>query len=193
MSHILYRLYERRLRRQIRAGLMPEHVGLILDGNRRYARKQGFTDPGRAYEMGAQKLDEVLLWCNELGIPAVTLWVCSTENLKRPRAEVSGILGAVEAKIAALAEDPWIHQRRVRVKAAGRLSLLPLSTVAVIRKAEEATAGYDAMTLTIAVAYGGREEIADAVRDLIRAKARDGLGVDELAEHITPASIDQYL
>jgi len=112
---------------------------------------------------------------------------------KRPHAEVSEILGAVEAKIAALAEDPWIHQRRVRVKAAGRLSLLPLSTVAVIRKAEEATAGYDAMTVTIAVAYGGREEIADAVRDLIRAKVRDGLGVDELAEHITPASIDQYL
>ena len=119
--------------------------------------------------------------------------VCSSENLKRPQAEVSEILGAVEAKIAALAEDPRIHQRRVRVKAAGRLSLLPLSAVAVIRMAEEATAGYDAMTLTIAVAYGGREEIADAVRDLIRAKVRDGLGVDELAEHITPASIDQYL
>ena len=105
----------------------------------------------------------------------MTLWVCSTENLKRPHAEVSEILGAVEAKIAALAEDPWIHQRRVRVKAAGRLSLLPLSTVAVIRKAEEATAGYDAMTLTIAVAYGGREETADAVRDLIRAR-RCGTG-----------------
>ena len=72
---------------------MPEHVGLILDGNRRYARKQGFPDPGRAYEMGARKLDEVLLWCNELGIPAVTLWVCSTENLKRSHAEVSEILG----------------------------------------------------------------------------------------------------
>ena len=81
----------------------------------------------------------------------------------------------------------------MRVKAAGRLSLLPVSTVAVIRKAEEATADYDAMTLTIAVAYGGREEIADAVRDLIRAKMRDGLGLDELAEHITPAAIDQYL
>jgi short-chain Z-isoprenyl diphosphate synthase len=86
-----------------------------------------------------------------------------------------------------------IHQRRVRVKAAGRLALLPLSTVAVIRKAEEATADYDAMTLTIAVAYGGREEIVDAVRDLIRAKARDGLGLDELADHVTPAAIDQYL
>ena len=117
----------------------------------------------------------------------MTLWVCSTENLKRSHAEVSEILEAVEAKIGALAEDPSIHQRRVRVKAAGRLSLLPLSTAAVIRKAEGATADYDAMTLTIAVAYGGREEIADAVRDLICAKVRDGLRVDELAEHITPA------
>ena len=150
-------------------------------------------DPGRAYELGAQKLDEVLLWCSELGIPAVTLWVCSTENLKRSHAEVSGILGAVEAKIEALADDPWIHQRRVRVKAAGRLSLLPESTVAVIRRAEEATAGYDAMTLTIAVAYGGREEIADAVRDLIRAKAQDGVGLEKVAEHVTPEAIDRHL
>jgi short-chain Z-isoprenyl diphosphate synthase len=193
MWNLLYQLYEHRLRRQIGAGRLPEHVGLILDGNRRYAREQGFPDPSRAYEMGAQKLDDVLMWCSELGISAVTLWVCPTENLKRSRAEVSGILGAVEAKIGALAQDPWIHQRRVRVKAAGRLSLLPTSTVAVIRKAEEATADYDAMVLTIAVAYGGREEIVDAVRDLIRAKARDGLGLDDLAEQITPAAIDQYL
>jgi undecaprenyl pyrophosphate synthase len=67
MSRLLYQLYEHRLHRQLRAGRMPEHVGLVLDGNRRYARKQGFPDPGRAYEMGAQKLDEVLLWCSELG------------------------------------------------------------------------------------------------------------------------------
>ena len=193
MWHLLYQCYEQRLRRQIGAGRLPEHVGLILDGNRRYAREQGFSDPSQAYQMGAQKLDDVLMWCNDLSIPAVTLWVCSTENLKRSRAEVSWILGAVEAKIGALAQDPWIHQRRVRVKAAGRLGLLPLSTVAVIRKAEEATADYDAMILTIAVAYGGREEIVDAVRDLIRAKVRDGLGLDELAEQITPAAIDQYL
>jgi len=193
MWNLLYQFYEHRLRRQIGAGRLPEHVGLILDGNRRYAREQGFPDPSRAYEMGAQKLDDVLIWCNDLGIPAVTLWVCSTENLKRSDAEVSGILRAVEAKIGALAQDPWIHQRRVRVKAAGRLGLLPLSTVAAIRNAQEATADYNAMTLTIAVAYGGREEIADAVRDLIRAKVRDGLTLDELAEHVTPAAIDQHL
>src|ERR1700722_19395814 len=193
MWNFLYQRYEHRLGRQIGAGRLPEHVGLILDGNRRYAREQGFPDPSQAYEMGAQKLDDVLMWCSALAIPAVTLWVCSTENLKRSDAEVSMILRAVETKIGALAQDPWIHQRRVRVKAAGRLGLLPLSTVAVIRKAEKATADYDAMILTIAVAYGGREEIVDAVRDLIRAKARDGLGVDELAEQITPAAIDQYL
>ena len=100
----------------------------------------------KAYEMGAQKFD-VLMWCSDLGIPAVTLWVCSTENLKRSDAEISMILRAVETKIGALAQDPWIHQRRVRVKAAGRLGLLPLSTVA-IRSAQEATADYNAMTLT---------------------------------------------
>jgi short-chain Z-isoprenyl diphosphate synthase len=193
MWNLLYQCYEHRLRRQIGAGGLPEHVGLILDGNRRYAREQGLPDPSQAYQMGAQKLDDVLMWCNDLGIPAVTLWVCSTENLKRSDAEISMILRAVETKIGALAQDPWIHQRRVRVKAAGRLGLLPLSTVAAIRSAQEATADYNAMTLTIAVAYGGREEIVDAVRDLIRAKARDGLGLDELAEQITPAAIDQYL
>jgi short-chain Z-isoprenyl diphosphate synthase len=102
------------------------------------------------------------------------------------------ILRAVETKIGALAQDPWIHQRRVRVKAAGRLGLLPLSTVA-IRSAQEATADYNAMTLTIAVAYGGREEIADAVCDLIRAKVREGVTLHELAEHVTPAAINQHL
>ena len=155
MWNLLYQCYEHRLRRQIGVGRLPEHVGLILDGNRRYAREQGFPDPSQAYEMGAQKLDDVLMWCNDLGIPAVTLWVCSTENLKRSDAEISVILRAVETKIGALAQDPWIHQRRVRVKAAGRLGLLPLSTVAAIRSAQEATADYNAMTLTIAVAYGG--------------------------------------
>jgi short-chain Z-isoprenyl diphosphate synthase len=193
MWNLLYQCYEHRLRRQIGAGRLPEHVGLILDGNRRYAREQGFPDPSQAYEMGAQKLDDVLMWCNDLGIPAVTLWVCSTENLKRSDAEISVILRAVETKIGALARDPWIHQRRVRVKAAGRLGLLPLSTVAAIRSAQEATADYNAMTLTIAVAYGGREEIADAVCDLIRAKVREGVTLHELAEHVTPAAINQHL
>ena len=105
--------------------------------------------------MGAQKLDELLLWCSELEIPAVTLWVCSTENLKRSPVEVPGILGAVEAR-EALGDDPSVTSGASGSKPRVGSVFVQSSTVAVIRRAEEATAGYDAMTLTIAVAYGGR-------------------------------------
>ena len=118
----LYQLYEIRLQRQVCLQPRPRHVGIILDGNRRYARKYGATDPRQIYALGARKLDDVLEWCCELRIPAVTLWAVSTDNLsRRSAAEVSGILAAIETKLAALAQDPRIHQQRVRVKAAGRL------------------------------------------------------------------------
>jgi short-chain Z-isoprenyl diphosphate synthase len=193
VERLVYWLYERRLLRQIRGRPAPRHVGIILDGNRRYARKRGLADPRAAYDLGAEKLDDVLAWCVELKIPAVTLWVCSIDNLRRPEAEVSGILGAVEAKIGALADDPAIRRLGVRVKAAGRRELLPPSTAAVLRRAEEATAGHDGLKLTIAIAYGGREEIADAVRDLIREKARQGAAPEAIAEDVTPDAIDRHL
>ena len=122
----LYRLYEIRLQRQVCLQPRPRHVGIILDGNRRYARKYGATDPRQIYALGARKLDDVLEWCCEFRIPAVTLWAVSTDNLsRRSAAEVSGILAAIETKLAALAQDPRIHQQRVRVKAAGRLNRCP--------------------------------------------------------------------
>jgi short-chain Z-isoprenyl diphosphate synthase len=193
MLRLLYWLYAFRLRRQISSHPVPRHVGIILDGNRRYAHKRNLTRPRVAYDLGAKKLDDVLAWCFELGIPAVTLWVCSIDNLRRSQADVSDILAAVEAKIGTLAQDPAIHRRRVRVKAVGRLDLLPPSTMTVLRKAEQATADYDALMLTIAIAYGGREEIADAVRDLVRDKARHGADLEAIVEGITPLAIDNYL
>jgi short-chain Z-isoprenyl diphosphate synthase len=113
--------------------------------------------------------------------------------LKRPQTEVAGILAAVEAKVSALAKDPTIHRRRVRVRAVGRLDLLPPPTVAVVRKAEQATADYDALTLTIAIAYGGREEIADAVRDFVRDNVRQGADLDSIVEQMRPSAIDSHL
>jgi short-chain Z-isoprenyl diphosphate synthase len=104
--------------------------------------------------------------CADLGVPRVTLWVFSTDNLDRPVEQVSGILSAIEAKVRTLTHHPKVHDRRVRVQAIGKLERLPSSLVAVIRAAQEATAFYDGMTLTIAVAYGGRDEIVDAVRGL---------------------------
>ena len=117
MLRLLYWLYAFRLRRQISSRPVPLHVGIILDGNRRYARKHRLNHPRTAYDLGAEKLDDVLAWCVDLGIPAVTLWVCSIDNLRRSKAEVSDILAAVETKIGALAQDPAIHRHRVRVKA----------------------------------------------------------------------------
>jgi len=172
---------------------MPRHIGIILDGNRRHARKRGLSDPCEIYQRGAEKLDDILDWCADLRIPALTLWVFSTENLKRTQAEVSGILSVIEAKVAALAHDPFMHQKRVRIQAIGRLDLLPESVVAAIRAAETATAQYDLMTLTIAVGYGGREEIADAVRSFIKMQAREGASLSDLIERITPEAIACHL
>ena len=193
MRRLLYYLYERHLLQQVSGLPVPRHVGIILDGNRRYAQQRGLTEFREIYNLGAQKLDDVLDWCDELRIPAVTLWVCSTDNLRRAPDEVSGILAAVEEKLRALTVDPDIHHRRIRVRAAGKLGLLPESTAAVIRDAEQATAGYDAMTLTIAVAYSGREEIVDAVKSLIRDKAKDCGRLGDIAEQITPETIARYL
>jgi short-chain Z-isoprenyl diphosphate synthase len=119
--------------------------------------------------------------------------VFSTENLKRSPSEVCGILEAVEAKLTTLAHDPFIHQRRVRVQTIGRLDLLPEPVLTAIRAAEAATAQYDSMTLTIAAAYGGREEIVDAVRSFVEMQARQGASLSDVIERITPEAIARNL
>jgi short-chain Z-isoprenyl diphosphate synthase len=193
MSRLLYYLYARQLARSIRAGPRPRHIGIILDGNRRYGRSHGIVEPRAVYDLGADKLDEVLEWCGEFAIPAVTLWVFSTENFRRSPAEVSGILGSVAAKLTALAEDPAIHRRRVRVRAIGCLALLPPSLLDAISAAERATARYDGLELNIAVAYGGRQEIADAVRALLSCLAQHQVSLAEAIDRITPEAIASHL
>ncbi len=189
----LYRAYEGRLISGVLARPVPRHVGIILDGNRRYGQQWGFTDPAQVYALGARKLDDVLDWCGELAIPAVTLWVCSTENLSRPAEQVSGIMAAVEAKLLSLVDNPRIHSQRVRVQTIGRTELLPERTVGAIRAAREATAGYDGMVLTIAIAYGGREEIVDSVRTLLEDEAARGGTLQDAIARITPSSIGAHL
>ena len=193
LQRFLYRIYESRLLREVERRPMPRHIGIILDGNRRHARQQRFCKPHEIYELGAEKLDDILDWCAELSIPAVTLWVFSTNNFNRSPAEVSSILGAIEAKVAKLVHDPLLHQKRVRVQTIGRLDVLPETVAAALRAAELATAQYDAMILTIAVAYGGREEIVDAVRELIKAQTQAGASCSDLIDSITPEAIARHL
>lgn len=189
----LYRLYERDLARQVRASPMPRHIGLILDGNRRHARRTRLADPREVYMVGADKLDELIEWCSALKIPAVTLWVLSTENLKRSREEVTGILRAVERKLTMLAADDQIRRERIRVRAVGRLELLPPSTLEAIRSAAAVTHDHAGMQLTIAVAYGGREEIVDAMRSLLREQLAQDKPLAEVIEMITPEAVARSL
>lgn len=193
IKSFLYFFYERRLERQLRAGAMPRHVGIILDGNRRFGRRQRIDDPRELYALGAGKLHQVLEWCTAMRIPAVTLWVCSTSNLNRPAEEVTGILAAIQEKMAELADDPFVRQHQVRVRAAGRLELLPPSTRTAIEAAEEATKEHAALVLTIAVAYDGREELVDALRSILRARTADTQDPAAAIEEISVETIRRHL
>src|SRR5437764_8558056 len=193
MFRLIYYLYARRLVRDVGSRPTPRPIGIILDGNRRHGRSRGITEPREVYDIGANKLDEVLEWCAELAIPTVTLWVFSTDNFQRPAAEVSGILASIEAKLTALAGDPEIHRRRVKVRAIGCLAMLPEPVLAAIRAAERATSSYDGLELNIAVAYGGRQEITDAVRAMLCRLADKRASLAEAIEEITPEAIASHL
>ena len=190
---LVYHFYERRLLAQVRASPLPRHVGIILDGNRRFARRHNLTSPQEIYTAGAQKLDDLLDWCVDLGLGAITLWVLSTDNFNRHAEELSGILAAVENKLLALASDPQIHRQRICVRAVGQLELLPASTLAAVRAAEAATKGYEGMYLTIATAYGGQQEITDAVQSLLREQLAAGKTFEQAIALVTPDAIGPYL
>jgi len=193
LTQPLYRLYQHRLTGEVQRFPLPNHIGIILDGNRRHGERRGIRDPHEIYAVGARKIDDLLDWCSELAIPAVTLWVFSTDNFDRPIEQVSGILEVIEEKVRALAHDPQIHHRRVRVQAIGRIELLPASLIGAIRAAREATASYDGMSLTIAVAYGGRDEIVDAVRALLAEQEKQGCTFSDAIRQITSSSIARHL
>ena len=161
-----YRFYERWLEDDVTSKDMPEHVGIILDGNRRWGfEKYGERLDGHLY--GARTGEDFLEWCLELGIKTVTLYVFSTENFERPEQERSKILKLIEDETRKLVTDKRIHDSRVHVKALGRLELLPGSLREALAEIERVTAGYDEHYLNIAVAYGGRAEIVDAAKRII--------------------------
>ena len=192
LRELVYRFYERQLERRVRSGPLPRHVGVILDGNRRYARKMGYSRVAEGHRRGADKVEELLGWCDELAIPVVTLWALSTDNLKRAPEELSTIFGLIEEKVEALqAADASTPRRRLRM--VGRRELPPPSTQAAIAKAEEVTAANGPYELLVAVGYGGREEITDAVRRMLADRIRRGDSLEGIASGIEPDEISRYL
>ncbi|MBS0382639.1 MAG: di-trans,poly-cis-decaprenylcistransferase [Proteobacteria bacterium] len=192
LLHPLYWVYERRLSRQVAAAKVPAHIGLILDGNRRFARSKGL-EATLGHQYGVNKLREVLQWCLDIGVGHVTLYVFSTENFARSKEEVECLLDLFVRESARLLEEPRLKSERVRVKIIGQRDRLPERVVAASEALELSTAGHDGMLLTIALAYGGREEITDAVKGLLATAATEGRSLEEVAASLSPQEIARHL
>ncbi len=183
---MLYPLYEARLVRRL-PDTLPKHVGVMLDGNRRWARSVG-RDSAHGHRAGAANIEPLLGWCEEVGIEVVTLWLLSTDNLNRPEEELTPLLGIIEDSVAALAAE-----QRWRLHPVGALDLLPASTAEKLKAAADATGDVDGMLVNIAVGYGGRREIADAVRSLLHDHAERGTPLVELAQSLDVEDISAHL
>jgi short-chain Z-isoprenyl diphosphate synthase len=184
---VVYAAYERQLASSLAGNPSPRHVGVILDGNRRWAREAG-TSTASGHKAGADKIETFLGWCEEVGVEVVTLWLLSTDNLGRPVAELAPLLQIIEQTVTGLAASG-----RWRVHPVGALDLLPASTALVLKTAADETADVDGMIVNVAVGYGGRREIADAVRSMLQEHAGRGTTIEELAEVLDVEHIAEHL
>ncbi len=183
---ILYNLYTKRLLTQVRGGVLPRHIALIPDGNRRFARLHGLGPARMGHQLGAEKLDELLQWCDELAIPVVTVWALSTDNLKRDQDELDQLADVVQNKLRELTRARSIH-------VLGRLEVLPESMQRVIADAEAQTAHLGRLRLNIALGYDGREEITRAVQRLLVQRAEEGVPLKAVADNLTSEDIAERL
>jgi len=186
---VLTRVYERRLAQALEGADIPRHVGVIIDGNRRWARSIGLDDVNAGHRVGADKVVDFLGWCDEAGVEVVTIFLLSTDNLTRPAAELVPLLRIIEDVACDLAAPG----RRWRLRAMGALEVLPPETAAVLKQAEEETHDRPGATVNLAVGYGGRREIADAVRSLLAEHAAEGTTLDELVDALEPEHIAEHL
>ncbi len=185
-------MYTRRLRQRIGSGPLPRHVGLIMDGNRRWARQVGMSNPSLGHKYGAEHLQDALAWCNGVGIKHLTVFVCSTENLqRRGDAEVAYLMQTMETLVTeriAKGDKSW------QIHVAGMLDVLPTSTAQALKDAVEFTR--DCTTgahLNLAIGYGGRQEVVEAVRDLLYERAERGQSLAQVAEDFAASDIGAHL
>jgi tritrans,polycis-undecaprenyl-diphosphate synthase [geranylgeranyl-diphosphate specific] len=176
-----YRIYEGRLKADVESGEIPGHIGIILDGNRRWAQFQGLAN-GMGHAEGANRAEELLDWCHELGIKTVTLYVLSTENLDRTPEELRELFVLIEARLTKLLNDERIMKYKVNVRAIGHLDLLPKSIIDLLAAIESKTSVYSDHYLNIAVAYGGRAEITDVIRSIAKDVKSGTISPDTISE-----------
>jgi short-chain Z-isoprenyl diphosphate synthase len=186
---LLYAAYERRLGRRLTGAERPRHVALILDGNRRWARDAGLVDVNDGHRAGAAKISDMLEWCGEAGVEVATLFLLSTDNLDRPAEELEPLLEIITTVVDELSGPtrPW------QLRVVGALELLPRAMAERLSAAVDRTVGRTGLQVNVAVGYGGRQEIADAVRKLLMQHAESGTSIEELAEVLDVDHIAAHL
>ncbi len=184
---MLYPAYEARVVRNLPTDRIPKHVGVMLDGNRRWAKAVG-ADTADGHRAGAANIEPLLGWCEEIGVEVVTLWLLSTDNLNRAPGELHALLDIIGDAVEQLASTG-----RWRVHPVGALDLLPAATAARLKAAAESTRDVEGLIVNVAVGYGGRREIADAVRSLLQEAADKGTSIEELAEAVDVEHIAEHL
>ncbi len=187
LSNLVYGAYERRLAKRLDPQRLPRHVGAIVDGNRRWA-KRGGAKFEMGYQAGADKISEFAVWCDELGVEIVTLWLLSTDNLQRPDEEVASILAAVENLMERLAgEGRW------SLSVIGNLDMLPAESAGRMKRFADSTSAVEGMRVNICVGYGGRQELTDAMRSLLLEQAAIGKSLEEVASTLEVDDIAEHL
>jgi tritrans,polycis-undecaprenyl-diphosphate synthase [geranylgeranyl-diphosphate specific] len=179
----VYKAYEKWLWHQVKNGGKPEHIAIILDGNRRWASEKALQ-PWFGHERGAEKVEQLLDWCLKLNVKSITLYAFSTENFNRSREEVEEIMRIAEEEFRRVLTDERIHKNKVRVKVIGRLNLLPESLQQLVMDVEKATKDYDEHFLNIAFAYGGRAEIVDAAIQIAENVRLGKLNIQSIDEDL---------
>ncbi len=174
-----YKQYEKRLLKEVVQSPPPKHVAIIMDGNRRFARELGLI-VSDGHKEGRNKLEEILNWCVEVDIKILTVYAFSSENLSRNKDEIDELMKLFEESFYKVAEDERVHRHQIRIRALGMIDILPDSVRKAIAHAEDRTKGYDAYHLNLAIAYSGREEIVQAIRE-IAGKVKSGeMTVDQI-------------
>jgi len=184
----LYSIYSNKLEKEIKNENLPNHIAIILDGNRRWA-KRNLVVKENGHFHGADTVEKLLDWCEELGIKIITLYVLSAENLARDDEELHYLYALIKERLEKLYNDPRIHRNKMRIKAIGRVELLPNSLKEILKKLEDITKDYDGHYLNVAIAYGGQNELVDAVKK-IATKIKDGsLTIDSIDKEAIESSL----
>ena len=183
-----YSLYSKRLESDIQSGEMPKHIAIILDGNRRWAKRNLIMKIDGHFR-GADAVEKLLDWCEELNIKIITLYVLSAENLNRKDDELDYLYDLINERLHKLYNDPRIHKNRMKVKAIGSIELLPDFLREILNKLEDVTKDYDDHYLNIAIAYGGQDELVDAIKK-IGSRIKDGsLDVNQIDKEVIESSL----